>query len=181
MGKKLTVETTYRPLKGLKKLPGNPRKISPEQFRKLVQSIKDNPDYFEARPLLLSDRTGEMIIIAGNQRYDAAKEVGLKEVPTVLLSGLTEAREREIIIRDNVASGEFDFSLLTDWDAAELTEWGLDIPEVNQSINFDKDYDFTDEKREKIILVIDPAEKVIIIEALERLKDKHPNMKIYES
>ena len=63
----------YRKLEDLRKLENNPRKISSEDFQILVKSIKDNPDYFEARPLLLSDRTGELVIIAGNQRYDAAK------------------------------------------------------------------------------------------------------------
>ena len=75
----------YRKLEDLRKLENNPRKISSEDFQILVKSIKDNPDYFEARPLLLSDRTGELVIIAGNQRYDAAKYLGLKEVPTYLL------------------------------------------------------------------------------------------------
>ena len=79
----------YRKLEDLRKLENNPRKISSEDFQILVKSIKDNPDYFEARPLLLSDRTGELVIIAGNQRYDAAKYLGLKEVPTYLLTGLT--------------------------------------------------------------------------------------------
>ena len=71
-------------------------------MRILKESIHSNPDYFEARPIILSDRTGELVIIAGNQRYDASVELGLSDVPTVLLHGLTEEREREIIIRDNV-------------------------------------------------------------------------------
>ena len=94
----------YRKLEDLRKLENNPRKISSEDFQILVKSIKDNPDYFEARPLLLSDRTGVLVIIAGNQRYDAAKYLGLKEVPTYLLKGLTEEREREIVA-NSVAKG----------------------------------------------------------------------------
>jgi ParB-like chromosome segregation protein Spo0J len=101
----------YRKLTELKKLPNNPRVIKDDQFSKLVQSIKDNPDYFEARPVILSDRTGELIIIAGNQRYEAAKKMGLKEIPTYLLKDLTEQREREITIRDNVANGNWDFDI----------------------------------------------------------------------
>ena len=119
----------YRKLKDIKLLDRNPRTIRDDDFKKLVQSIEANPDYFEARPLILSDRTGELVIIAGNQRYRAAKELKLKEVPTFLIKDLTEEREKEIIIRDNVSNGEWDFDLLAnDWDVDQLEEWGLDIP-----------------------------------------------------
>ena len=118
----------YRKLEDLRKLENNPRKISSEDFQILVKSIKDNPDYFEARPLLLSDRTGELVIIAGNQRYDAAKALGLKEVPTYVLKGLTEEREREIVIRDNVNNGEWDMDKLAEeWGDLDLSGWGLDL------------------------------------------------------
>jgi len=112
----------YRKLKELKKLKGNPRIIKDKQFQNLVESIKENPKFFEARPLILSDRTGEMVIIAGNQRYEAAKAAGLKEAPTYLMEGLTEEKEKEITIRDNTQQGEWDMSLLSTWDDLPLVE-----------------------------------------------------------
>lgn len=123
-------QVEYRPIKDLKELPGNPRTIKKDQFEKLKQSIKDNADYFEARPIILSDRTGELVILAGNQRYKAAKAIGLKEVPTILLPNLNEEREKEIIIRDNVENGDWDWDELANtWDAASLTEWGVQMPD----------------------------------------------------
>lgn len=120
----------YRPIKELKELPGNPRTIKKDQFEKLKKSIKDNADYFEARPIILSDRTGELVILAGNQRYKAAKAIGLKEVPTILLPNLTEEREKEIIIRDNVENGDWDWDELANtWDAAKLADWGVQMPD----------------------------------------------------
>ena len=120
----------YRKLSTLKKLEGNPRIIRDKQFKTLCDSIRDNPKYFEARPIILSDRTGEMVIIAGNQRYEAAKSLKLKEVPTFLIEGLDEAKEREIIIRDNISNGEFDFDeLANSWSDLPLVEWGVDLPE----------------------------------------------------
>jgi len=119
----------YRKLNELKKLPNNPRIIRDKQFKTLCDSIRDNPKYFEARPVILSNRTGEMVIIAGNQRYEAAKSLKLKEVPTFLIEGLDEAKEREIIIRDNISNGEFDFDLLANgWDDLPLADWGVPIP-----------------------------------------------------
>lgn len=121
-------EILYRALGELKKLPNNPRTIKKDDMERLKKSIKDNPDYFEARPIILSNRTGELVILAGNQRFEAAKALGMDKVPTFLLEGLTEAREREIIIRDNVSNGDWDMdALANEWDAQELTDWGVDI------------------------------------------------------
>jgi hypothetical protein len=118
-----------RQISELKKLENNPRTIRDSDFKKLVQSINENKEYFEARPVILSDRTGELVIIAGNQRYEAAKHLKLKEIPTFLISGLTEQKEREIIIRDNVSNGAWDFDLLAnEWDTIELENWGVDLP-----------------------------------------------------
>lgn len=120
-------EIIYRKLSEIKKLPNNPRTIKKADMERLKKSIKDNPDYFEARPIILSNRTGDLVILAGNQRYEAAKALGMDEVPTFLLEGLTEAREREIIIRDNVSNGDWDFDILAnEFDIEELEEWGVD-------------------------------------------------------
>ena len=124
------MEIVYRKLSEMKKLEGNPRKITPEQLSTLKESIQRNKDYFEARPLILSDRTGELVVIAGNQRYEACKQLGIEECPTVLLEGLTEEREKEIIIRDNVSNGEWDEELLQEWDSELLNDWGVDISEM---------------------------------------------------
>lgn len=125
--KKVEHAVEYKPLDELCHLERNPRKISKDNMEKLVKSIKANPDYFEARPIICSDRTGKLVIIAGNQRLRAAKTAGLSEVPVVVLHGLSEEREREITIRDNVELGEWDLDLLeSDWDAEDLQEWGVD-------------------------------------------------------
>lgn len=117
-----------RPLSELKKYEGNPRKILDEDLARLIQSVRDNPQYFEARPIILSDRTGDLVIIAGNQRYEAASFLELDVVPTFLIQGLTEQKEREIAIRDNVSNGVWDYDILhNEWNAIELAEWGLNI------------------------------------------------------
>lgn len=137
------MEIIYRDITTIRKAENNPRTISEEQLLKLQKSIQDNPDYFEARPIILSDRTGELIIIAGNQRYEACLQLGIKEVPTVLIPNLTEDREREIIIRDNVNNGEWDMARLFEWDCKELIEWGLEgisFPDIN---DFSEDMDDT--------------------------------------
>lgn len=156
MAKKPKSTVEYRPVKNLKELERNPRQISKENFEILKKSIKDNPDYFEARPVILSNRTGELVVIAGNQRLKAAKALALTEVPTVLLEGLSEEREREIIIRDNVENGEWDFDVLADeWAMDDLQEWGVEnAPNLELDVNDDdflKDTEITKNKDKKIV------------------------------
>lgn len=131
MAKKKTPkqQVEYRALSEIKPLDNNPRYIKTEDFERLCASVQNNADYFECRPIILSDRTGELVIIAGNQRYKAAQEVGLKEVPTILLHGLTEAKEKEIVIRDNVQNGKWDYDILSSgaWgETEELADWGVE-------------------------------------------------------
>ena len=129
----------YRKLKDLAKAPNNPRTIKDADFDVLVTSIKNNPDFLEARPLILSNRTNDLVIIAGNQRYAAAQHLKLKEVPTVLLENLTEDREREIAIRDNVANGQWDWEKLSaNWDKNDLAAWGMDTTPFDDNLDMEK-------------------------------------------
>lgn len=117
-----------RKLKDLHKLEGNPRVIYDQDFERLCESIKNLPEYFPARPIILSNRTGKLVIIGGNQRYEAAKKLGLKEVPTYLIEGLSEEKEREITIRDNVNNGRWDYDLLANkWSNEPLKDWGVEV------------------------------------------------------
>lgn len=130
----------YRPLKELTKLPNNPRTIKKDDMQRLMASVISNPDYFEARPLILSNRTGNLVILGGNQRYEAAKRLKLKEVPTHLIEGLDEAREQEIIIRDNVANGDWDMDMLAnEWSDLPLADWGLELPGLETPTEVEED------------------------------------------
>jgi len=105
--------------------PNNPRLIKDDKFKKLVQSIKDFPEMLNIRPIVVNQ---DMIILGGNMRYKACKEAGLKEVP-VIITDLTEAQQREFLIKDNTSGGEWDWDILAnEWDTDQLEEWGLDLP-----------------------------------------------------
>ena len=126
--KKPQVQIEYRSISELEKLPGNPRYIKEDDMAKLVESIQRLPMYFEAHPIVLSDRTGKWVIIDGNQRMEAAKQLGWDEVPTILLHGLSEELEKEIIIRANVTNGKWDWDILAnDYEIEELEDWGVNV------------------------------------------------------
>lgn len=124
--KKLENIAKYIAIDELKQLENNPRQIKKADFERLKESVKKNDKFFEAHPIIASDRTGENVIIAGNMRHRAAKELGMTEVPAVILHDLTEEQEREIIIRSNVENGEWDYDMLAnEWDIDQLQDWGV--------------------------------------------------------
>jgi len=126
----------YMNVKDLKPAKNNPRKINTLQMDKLITSIQDNPDYFEARPVIVSNRTGENIIIAGNQRLAAAKRMDMEQIPTYTIEGLTESREKEIMVRDNISNGDWDYEILIDkleWNKEELDKWGVSMKKMEKA------------------------------------------------
>lgn len=115
----------------IKANPNNPRLIKDEGFFKLVKSIKEFPKMLEIRPIVVND---DMIVLGGNMRLKACKEAGLKEVPVIKASELTEEEQRRFIIADNVGYGEWDWEMLANnWEAEQLKEWGLEIPNFDNS------------------------------------------------
>jgi len=120
----------YLPIKDIKLNPTNPRLIKDDNYKRLVKSLEDCPGLFDVRPCICSDRTGELVILGGNMRYRAAKELKYKIVPVIVMKGLTEAQEKEIVIKDNGDTfGDWDFDLLSGWDDLPLADWGVPLPE----------------------------------------------------
>jgi hypothetical protein len=112
-------------IQNVKLNPNNPRLIKDDKFKKLVQSIKDFPEMLNIRPIVVNQ---DMIILGGNMRYKACKEAGLKEIP-IIITELSEDKQREFLIKDNTSGGEWDWEVLAnEWDSEQLEEWGLDIP-----------------------------------------------------
>ena len=123
----------------IKPNPNNPRIIKDNKFKQLVKSIQDFPQMLELRPIVIDENN---MVLGGNMRLKACLEAGLKDVPVKQAKDLTEEQKKEFIVKDNVGYGEWDWDdLANNWDAQELTEWGLDIP------NFDTE-GFADKNKE---------------------------------
>jgi hypothetical protein len=137
------METKSIKISEIKPNPNNPRLIKDDKFAKLVKSVKDFPEMLTIRPIVVNS---DMIILGGNMRYKACKEAGLKEIPVIIAEGLTEQQQKEFLIKDNVAGGEWDWDMLAnEWDDEKLVEWGLDLPlgkEVNEQDLFDIEIPF---------------------------------------
>jgi len=131
----------------IKPNPKNPRVIKDDKFLKLKKSIEEFPEMLEKRPLVcFTDVDGKYIVLGGNMRLKASKEVGLKELPIILADDWNEEKKQEFLIKDNVGFGEWDFEMLVnEWDAEQLEEWGLDVPkskDVNEEDLFDIEIPF---------------------------------------
>ena len=61
-------------------VPKNPRFIKDEKFESLKRSIEEFPEMLELREIIAYDNGGELVIVGGNMRYRAMKELGIKEV-----------------------------------------------------------------------------------------------------
>jgi ParB-like chromosome segregation protein Spo0J len=150
----------------LKNNPKNPRVIRDEKFNKLKKSIEDFPDMLEKRPLVVfTDKDGKYVVLGGNMRLKAAKELGIKELPVIVADEWTEEQKAQFLIKDNVNFGEWNHEeLANEWDAIQLQEWGLDLP-VNLETE-DIDYSILDEDDlgDKLQEMQDGVKKAIQIE-----------------
>lgn len=127
-------ELTYRKPSDLVLLSNNPRKIGKKDFERLVDSIRIN-GFWKHRPMALELQDGKYVVLCGNQRLKAAKKLGLKEVPTVLYSELTDDERIDLIARDNINNGEWDYGALkvdSFWEGVDFNFMGLDIPEEKE-------------------------------------------------
>ena len=128
------------PINTVKANSNNPRIIKDDKFAKLVKSINEFPQMLKLRPIVVND---DMVVLGGNMRLKACKEAGLKEIPIIKASELTEQQQKEFIVKDNVGYGEWDWNdLANNWDAEQLQDWGLDIPGFDAEVIEAEEDDF---------------------------------------
>ena len=147
--------TKFRKTSEIRLNPANPRIIRDEKYRVLVRSVAQFPKMLDKRGIVVD---GTKMILGGNQRWRAILDIlKMPESElTALLNGdsetfarweilrekqavpenwivdgsdMTDDEIRRFIIADNVEMGEHDWDMLANqWDAAELSDWGLDVP-----------------------------------------------------
>ena len=106
----------------------NPRQLTKDQY----QNLKDSITRFGlVDPIIVnSNKDRKNIIVGGHQRVKVAKDMDIEYVP-VLEVDLTYEKERELNIRLNKNTGEWDMDNLANFfDMDELVEWGFDEDEL---------------------------------------------------
>lgn len=129
----------YQPIDALNPRANNPRTHSPKQITQLVRSMQH---FGFTNPVLVDDANG---IIAGHGRVLAAKELGLTEVPTVRLSGMSEADIRAYVMADNKLAENagwdekllgLELQYLSELDIDfDVSITGFELPEIDAFID----------------------------------------------
>ena len=128
-------------------VPDNPRYITEREFDDCKRSLENSPELLDYKRLLVYPFKGKFVVLCGNQRLRAAKELGFGEMPCYVLPEATPAEKmREYIIRDNREYGRDDWDkLANEWDTEELSDWDVEIP----NFDFGEDTDTKDTAKEK--------------------------------
>ena len=114
----------------LKGLPKNPRFFRDYRYEAMKKSIKESPEMLELRELIVFPYSeGRYIVICGNLRLRACKELGYTELPCKILRPDTDVKKlREYATKDNVNFGENDLDVMNnEWDKTELADWGVEF------------------------------------------------------
>jgi len=165
-------------------LPKNPRILKDDKFIKLKKSLEDDPEMLQLREVIVYDNNGELIVICGNMRLKALKELGIKEVPTKILPSDTPIEKlKAYTIKDNVSFGDHDWSLLNDWDSEQLEEWGLQIYGFEDNMTNNEGYEGLDQlskldkflsaELKRMFLVYDNETFENVIEWFNKQQAKH--------
>ena len=121
-------------------LPANPRQWTRMDLDSLKKSIEETPELLEARGCIAVPHEGRFVVLGGNMRLSACRELGMKEIPCyVFPDSAPVAKLKEIVIKDNGSFGAWDFDMLAnEWSDLALSDFGVQIPE-----------DWTEETKEK--------------------------------
>lgn len=116
------LKVVYRQVNDLIPYARNARTHSDEQVTRIASSIKE---FGFTNPILIDGDNG---IIAGHGRLMAAKKLGMREVPTIELSGMTDAQKRAYILADNklALNSTWDYETLK-IELSSLDEIGYEI------------------------------------------------------
>jgi len=108
----------------------NPRKWNDAQIADLKESMKR---YGLVDPLLVnSAKNRKNIVIGGHFRLKIAKDLGYVKMPVVYINIPDIEKERELNLRLNKNVGEFDLSLLAEFDEKFLADVGFDSKELDE-------------------------------------------------
>ena len=110
-------------------VPRNPRKWTKEDVTALAASIVETPELFEARPLLVVPRGDRFIVIGGNMRLAAARELAMAMPPCYEIQDRSVDNLKRMALKDNASFGEWDAVALADeWPDCPLADWGIVLP-----------------------------------------------------
>lgn len=136
--------------------PYNPRTWSKEAVEKLTDSMKN----FGLVDPLIVNRAPERqnIVIGGCFRLKIARDLGYTKVPVVYVNIPDLEKEKELNIRLNKNTGEFNIDLLTEFDPTLLSNIGFSSEELDDIFGVDDNPEQFDLEKELKKLQIEKIE-----------------------
>jgi len=130
-------------------LPRNPRLVKKERYEATRRSIEESPEMLNLRELIVVEYMEDRyVVVCGNLRLRACKELGYKTVPCKVLPGDTPAKKlREYAAKDNINYGEDDKDIIAnEWAEfqSELADWGMEFEQPKQKDKFRERFDAMD-------------------------------------
>ena len=124
--KELSTKTLESNIGQIPEVHENPRTITKDEYQKLKNSIERN-GIIKARSPIVYEHEGRFVVICGNMRLKASKELGLATIPVFLIDEtLTPEQLNELDIIDNKQNGDWDYDMLAnEWPQEQLQEWGI--------------------------------------------------------
>lgn len=123
-GEKQAINVVYVAIDQLHAATYNPRKWDKEAKAKLKESLSR---FGFVDPVLVNGASERMhTVIGGHFRLAIAKELGMTEVPVVYLNIPDVEKEKELNLRLNRNTGEWDLELLKEFDMGLLLDVGFD-------------------------------------------------------
>ena len=121
------MQKTLWPIEKLRNWDRNPRTITPEAFKRLVEQIKELGEY---KPLLVTE-DGE--VIGGNMRLRAYKEMGYKECWVSILNPKSEEEKLKYALSDNdqvgITQGDELAQMISQYEGIDLTNYAVYLKE----------------------------------------------------
>lgn len=110
-------------------LPRNPRSWSVRELSTLKKSIQETPELVELRPPIVIPFEDRYIVLGGNMRLAALRELGTAEISCCVLPPDTPVRKlKEIVIKDNSKFGSWDYdALANEWTDYDLKDYGIPV------------------------------------------------------
>lgn len=128
-------------------VPKNPRQIKRDQFNRLVESLRQS-DLTECKPLLVYQQGERYVVLGGNMRLRALKQLKAQQVPCIIVpQDYTIEQLKKLVIIDNSEFGEYDWDMLAnEWSEEPLKEWGVEIENWEGDKKTAKEDDFDETK-----------------------------------
>jgi hypothetical protein len=148
-------------------LPANPKYTDERGYNDLRNSLLEDPEYLNARPLIVIPFADQYVVICGNGRHKMCVELTILEVPCVILNPNTPVEKlKRYMVKDNVNYGKWDWDMLAnDFEVEELAHFGIDVPYYGEP---DDEGDLVvDEKEENFKLTLECGNNKTLYEQLK--------------